>query len=425
MLQRLRAGPLTRRVPGRSVLGNLGARVVAVVALAGATVLVARLGGAEDVGVLALLRVLPGLVGVLAACGLPGATGYFLAGPDSRAPQLWPTIRAVMVFGGVAGTVAWLLLSPVIEALLLPQVSSLVLVLAGLTVATQLPVAVSKSSLQALDDTRGSNIVTATEELAFVPAYLLVRLAGLTGGLGLVTSLLAADVAVATWGWVRLRHRAAGRAIVLRGRVDRALARRIVSFGLRGQLGGIVGLLNLRLDFILLGAMAGPAALGVYAVASKSAELVRLPALAVTWVTYPAVARRGRARAAADVRRQVPPLLAVGLVGAVVVALLAGPLLPLVYGPAFEAAVAPTRIIVAGLVAAPAGGLASGFLLGTRRPGTNSLLLGAGLVVTVTLDALLIPRIGVTGAALASAAAYLTTDVSLLAVLARALAREG
>ncbi|WP_185747284.1 oligosaccharide flippase family protein [Humibacillus xanthopallidus] len=418
----MRRAPLTRRIPGRSVLGNLGARVVAVLALAGATVLVARLGGAEDVGILALLRVLPGLFGVLAACGLPGATGYFLAGPDSRAERLWPTIRAVMVLGAAGGTTAWLLLSPVIASLLLPGASPLVLALAGLTVATQLPVAVSKSSLQALDDRSGSNIVTAAEELAFVPAYLLAQLAGLTGGLGLVTSLLAADVAVATWGWIRLRHRAVQLGIVMHGRPDRVLARRIVSFGLRGQVGGIVGLLNLRLDFILLGAMAGPAALGVYAVASKFAELVRLPALAVTWVTYPAVARQGPARAAAEARRQLPVLLAVGVVGAGVIALVVGPLLPLIYGPAFEAAVAPTRIIVCGLVAAPAGGLASGFLLGTRRPGTNSLLLGAGLVVTVTLDALLIPRLGVTGAAVASAAAYLTTDVSLLVVLGRALA---
>jgi O-antigen/teichoic acid export membrane protein len=424
VLQRVRRAPLTRRIPGRSVLGNLVARVVAVLALAGATVLVARLGGAADVGLLALLRVLPGLFGVLAACGLPGATGYFFAGPDSRAQRLWPTIRAVMVLGAAGGTVAWLLLSPVIGSLLLPEVSGLVLVLAGLTVATQLPVAVAKSSLQALEDRSGSNIVTAAEELAFVPAYLLAHLAGLTGALGLVTSLLAADVAVASWGWVRLRRKAAQQAIVLRGRPDRALGRRIVSFGLRSQVGGIVGLLNLRLDFILLGAMAGPAALGVYAVASKFAELVRLPALAVTWVTYPAVARQGPARAAVDARRQVPPLLAVGVVGAAAVALVAGPLLPLVYGPAFRAAVAPTRIIVAGLVAAPAGGLASGFLLGTRRPGTNSLLLGGGLVVTMALDAILIPRLGVTGAALASAAAYLTTDVLLLLVLGRALAKE-
>ena len=89
MLQRVRRAPLTRRIPARSVLGNLGARVVAVLALAGATVLVARLGGAEDVGILALLRVLPGLFGVLAACRGPPATSSPgpTPGPSGSGPR--------------------------------------------------------------------------------------------------------------------------------------------------------------------------------------------------------------------------------------------------------------------------------------------------------------------------------------------------
>ena len=57
---------------------------------------------------------------------------------------------------------------------------------------------------------------------------------------------------------------------------------------MRGQLGGMLTLLNLRLDFAILGALAGPAVLGVYAVASKYAELLRLPGLAVTYVLLPA-----------------------------------------------------------------------------------------------------------------------------------------
>ena len=88
------AGSRRLRIPGRAVLDNITARLVAVVALGLGTILVARVGGAEDVGVLALLRVVPGLVGVLAACGLPGAMGYFLAGPHSTEARLWPTILA-------------------------------------------------------------------------------------------------------------------------------------------------------------------------------------------------------------------------------------------------------------------------------------------------------------------------------------------
>jgi O-antigen/teichoic acid export membrane protein len=407
------------RIPGRAVLDNLGARLVAVVALGIGTILVARVGGAEDVGVLALLRVLPGLVGVLAACGLPGAMGYFLAGPHAGHPRLWPTILVLLGAGMGIGTAVWLLLVPVIHAVLLPTASTLVMLLAGVSVATQLPLAVAKSSLQGLDDRKGSNAVTAGEEAAFLPAFGVAWLLGLRGSLLLVVVLIVADVVVAGAGWARLVRQVHGRGMRMTGRPDRPLARSIVSFGLLGQVGGLVNLLNLRLDFLVLGSIAGPAPLGVYAVASKFAELVRLPSLAVTWVSYPRIARLGPEASATVVRRQLPWLGGVGIVGAVVLALAAGPLLPALYGQEFVASVVPAAIIAVGLCASPAGGLAGGYLLGTRRPGTGSVLQAVGLLATLGLDLALIPSFGVTGAAVASAVAYLVTDVSTVLVVRR------
>jgi O-antigen/teichoic acid export membrane protein len=55
--------------------------------------------------------------------------------------------------------------------------------------------------------------------------------------------------------------------------------------------------------------------------------------------------------------------------------------------------------------------------MGTGRPGTNSLILGVGLAITVVLDLLLIPTYGALGAAVASAVAYLTTDLVLLGAM--------
>src|SRR6478735_2262350 len=404
--------PRRFRIPGRAVLDNITARLVAVVALGLGTILVARVGGAEDVGVLALLRVVPGLVGVLAACGLPGAMGYFLAGPHSSDARLWPTILAVLGAGMGFGMAVWLLLLPAIHTVLFSTTSTLVMLLAGVSVGTQLPLSVVKSSLQGLEDRQGSNVVTAAEEVAFLPAFGVAYLLGLRGSLLLVVVLIVADVVVAGAGWVRLVHKVHGRGMRMTGRPDRGLARSIVTFGLLGQVGGLVNLLNLRLDFLILGSMAGPAPLGVYAVASKFAELVRLPALAVTWVSYPRIARLGPDGSAHVVRRQLPWLAGLGVVGAAVLALAAAPLLPALYGQEFVASVVPAIIIAVGLVASPAGGLASGYLLGTRRPGTNSLLQTVGLLATLGLDLLLIPSFGVVGAAVASAVAYLVTDLS-------------
>ena len=427
----LRRGVL-RDTPARSVASNMGARLVALVSVALVTVLVARSGGAEDVGLLALMRVLPGVVGVVAACGLPGAMGFFVAGSEATHPRLWPTIHAVMLAGALVGTAAWLVLTPLIHDHLMSTTSYAVVAVTGVTVATQLPVAVGKACLQALDDSRGSNIVTAAEEAAFVPVYLLLWVWGVRGGWLLVLSLLVADVVVAVYAWVRVWRKVHRRGAPLGGRPDPALGRRMVAFGLRSQEGGILTLLNLRLDVVILGALAGPAQVGVYVVASKYAELLRLPGLALTWVTYPDFSRRAASVSSeGSVAPEAPPsraaarragrpfptmgrLLAFGVFAGVLLAASAFVVLPAVYGEQFSSAAWPAAVISLGLVAEPAAGVASGFLLGSGRPGLNSLVLGGGFAVTLALDLLLIPRHGSLGAAWASAVAYLTTDVLLI-----------
>jgi Polysaccharide biosynthesis C-terminal domain len=327
----------------------------------------------------------------------------------------------------------------------------------SVTVATQLPVAVAKAALQALGDSRGASVVIAAEEAAFVPAYGLGWLLGLRSGWLLVVALLVADVVVAVGSWVRIKRQrraaidvAAGSDVAARSdvaprgrtespaltgapgplhgedaqgdghaRPDRELAGRILRFGLRSQVGGIVNLLNLRLDVVVLGAFAGAAPVGVYVVASKYAELLRLPALALTWVAYPRVARHGATHFAQRAGISLPRLLLFGTVSAAVVAGSGFPLLPLVYGPEFAGAVWPAALIALGLVAEPAAGMASAHLMGSGRPGLNSAILGVGLVITVALDLLLIPRHGALGAAVASAVAYLTTDVVLIVAMRR------
>ena len=175
-------------------------------------------------------------------------------------------------------------------------------------------------------------------------------------------------------------------------------------------------LLNLRLDFVLLAVLTGPAVLGVYAVASKFAELVKVPAMALTYVLYPRFARQ-RDEAAARARAMLPK--AVLLTGGVVAPLwLLSYLLPVIYGPAFQDAVVPAQIILLGLVFEGAAGVVSGFLYGIGRPGLNSLAILAGLALTVALDIVLIPPFGATGAAVASAVAYFTTQVTLLGFFA-------
>jgi O-antigen/teichoic acid export membrane protein len=404
--RRLASGSLS------TLLGNVAARVVALASVALCTLLVARAGGAAGVGIYALLRVLPGLAGVVISCGLPGAVAYFLAGPTRDDRRLAPTIAAMALIGGAAGTLGWLALVPLVGARLFEGLGTVLVAFAGVTVLTQLIVATVKSCAQGTSDMRGANLVIVNEELMFLPAYGVLWAVGVRGHIALVGALVAADVLTFLWALARLRRRGFFRGA--RG-PSPALARRIAAYGLRAQVGGIMTLLNLRLDFILLSVLAGPAVLGVYAIASKFAELVKVPGMALTYVLYPRYSREGAARAAADVRRLLPRA-GVPLAVAVVPLWLASAwLIPALYGTAFHRAVLPARIILVGLVLEGVAGVLTGFLYGIGRPGLNSWAMGAGLLVTIVLDLLLIPPFGSTGAAVASAAAYLVSSLALVA----------
>ncbi|HEY9337389.1 MAG TPA: polysaccharide biosynthesis C-terminal domain-containing protein [Kribbella sp.] len=406
----------------RSVLSNTSARLLAILGLTLATVLVARTGGPSAVGEYALLRMLPGLVGVLCVLGLPGALAYFLAVPRRDLPRLWPTLMAIGAAGAVVGTALWVVASPLLAKVFFPHEAPWLIAAAGATVATQLALTLGKTALQGLEDRRGGDVVIAAEELAFLPCFVLPLLVGVHGIAAIILGLGLADVVVAVDAWRRVGRRLGWRRLGVAcwwGRPDKDLARQVASYGLRGQVGGLITLLNLRLDVAILGAIAGPAVLGGYAVASKYAELLRLPGTALTWVFYPRLAKLDEQRAAELARRLIRPTLAGVAAAAIPVAILAGPVMRLLYGASFAPAVTPARILVAGMILAGASGVASAYLYGRGTPGLNSIVLGAGLVVTVVLDVTLIPRHGALGAAVASTAAYLSTDALLIVLLLR------
>ena len=397
----------TRRLVG----GNSVARVGALISLGIATLLVARVGGPATVGEYALLRVIPGLVGVVASAGLPMACAYFLAGRNRFDPTVAWSLFGIAVASGALATAAWLIGVPVLRSLFFRGMSAGLVALAGATVLTQLLVATAKACTQGRGDMRGANRLIVLEEASFLPPFVVLVPAPIGHLNATIWALLLSDLGTAVYGWLVLtRHGFFSGAT----RPSRATVRAVLSYGARGQVGGVMTLLNLRLDFILLGSMASAAVVGAYAVASKFAELLRVPSLAMNYVLYPRFAREGTDVAARSVRHLAPRALGAMVACAGVLALAVGPLIPWIYGKDFHSAVGPAYILVAGLVTDGVGAVVSAWLLGCGRPGLNSLAIGAGVAVTVALDVLLIPPYRAVGAAIASAAAYLTVTGFLL-----------
>ena len=330
-----------------------------------ASLLVARLSGPAVLGEYTLLRILPWLTGVVVSCGLPVSSAFHLAAPSSADPRLRPTLAALAGLGVGIGVVVWSLATPLLHAGLLQQVPRWLLFVTGATVATRLLTVWGKACCQGTSDMRGANLVIVGEEFFFIPAYAIALLAGLRGITAVVAGLVGCGVAATALSLGRIQAAGFFRGW---GRPSVGLARSVAAFGARGQLGDLLMLMNLRLDFLILGGLAGPAALGQYAVASKGAELMRLPSTACNYVLYPRFARAPRSVADAEARRLAWRccLVTVAAVPLMLAAVVVG--LPLLYGSGFRAAVVPACVLVVGLAFDGAAAVASAYLRGVGRP---------------------------------------------------------
>jgi O-antigen/teichoic acid export membrane protein len=155
-----------------------------------------------------------------------------------------------------------------------------------------------------------------------------------------------------------------------------------------------------------------------YSVAFSAVSVALMLPIALAGVLLPAVAtlhgagdldriRSGYGRALRAIVMLSLPLAAA--------ALALGPeLVRLVYGPSYDAAGAPLRVLVAPLPATSAVSLATVLLTGIARLRPVTVLGALGAAVNIALDFALIPRLDALGAAAASSAAQLVIAVPVL-----------
>jgi O-antigen/teichoic acid export membrane protein len=191
--------------------------------------------------------------------------------------------------------------------------------------------------------------------------------------------------------------------------------------GLRGQAGNVAAFFNYRLDVFLVNYFLDPAQVGLYALGVVISEsLWQIPAAAAVTL-FPRTARtveEGASEFTCLILRQV---FFLSCATGALLALVSPLAVPLIFGGRFSASVAVIWWILPGTIALALAKVASSDLAARQKTGYASAFGIVSLVVTVALDFLLIPRMGINGAAIASSAAYLLNTVLLLSALKRLL----
>ncbi len=199
-------------------------------------------------------------------------------------------------------------------------------------------------------------------------------------------------------------------------RPDRELTRGTLSYGLRAHAGSTAGLVNARLDLVIIPAFLSAASVGLYSIATNVTSIITTLTGTVALMALPIAARQGGSPR--PVLLTLQAALGISLVLAVPLLVLAPWLLGVVYGSEFEAAAEATRLLLpAAVLGAGVNVLVAG-LLASNRPLLVSAAAGTAAVLTVGGLIVFLPIGGIVAAAIVTSVVYVV-EFAVMAELYR------
>jgi O-antigen/teichoic acid export membrane protein len=417
------------RTLARAAFGSFGLNVFNTAATVLTTIVLARVMGVTEYGTFAFVIATVILLGVPAVLGVDrllirDVAVHVRSGDFGLARGLvrWSvrlTVALSLAIGAGAAVVAWLVAggeaTPAVTAFTLGALS---LPLLGIVRATQ-------GGLMGL----GQIVAGQFSELMLRPiAFLTLVVAALM----LLTTPITAPTAVGLYGLSLAIACAAGFALY---RTRAPIAMRtsrpeyMSSPWLRAAVALVIlsstAVINSQTGVVLLGALDGADAAGLYSVAQRGALLVAFPLAAVNSALAPTVARMWSAGELASLQRLVTLSARGLLIGTLPMALLfivfGRQILGFFFGEAFAAADLTLAILCIGqLVNALTGSVGTLLVMtGRERIATVALAAGAGLNILIAIA--LIPSFGVIGAAVAAAASLVVSNIAMVFITRRQL----
>ncbi|MGA7436107.1 MAG: oligosaccharide flippase family protein [Solirubrobacterales bacterium] len=304
-------------------------------------VIAARALGVEGRGLFAYLWLIPVTLVLLGGIGVPQATTFYVAREEGNAAGV------VRISVRISLVLAALLTTAYAVGLFLiggddPRITTVEAILSVLLVPVFLASNLGIAALLGMKRYGTFNIARVAPPFFYALGATILFL---LGHVSLLTILSASVLSFGTSAiviWILVR-----RDLPSSGGETAATPREIIGFGLRGVVGSVSPVDDVRIDQLLVGALMNARALGLYVAAVAFCNLPRFIAYAIGSVSFPRIASAGsRAEAWALARKALRIFLALATVTVVSLFLLLPYLLPLLFGNDFKEAVGLGQILL-------------------------------------------------------------------------------
>jgi len=398
---------------GPAFLQTFAAQVLQSAASIATAILIARGLGPAGQGRYALLAAAVGLLSTMAAAGQFEGHVLMSAGDRSWGRTLFA--RSLLQALGAVCVVS--LTQRLWRPWLGVQGEDKLAILFGLVLVGEVVALLFKGINLGQHNITAYNVVTLVQRVFY---FAVIAVIATTRELRLETVLKAWLVAVAAnvilgglWIW---KH--SGRA-VFSWRSVRDGWGTSLSRGLRALLTIALTLVLVRADVYLIGPMLGSRAVGQVSVATTLAEYLWYVPSILGSVLFAAVAADPGRESVAKICRASRATLALLAPVSLGLAVTGRWIVPFIYGQAYEQAGILFVVLLPGMLAISLHLVIDSYFTGTGFPPITYIAAAGALAFKVVLTLLLVPRLGLAGAALATSVAYVSLLVAKVVALAR------
>jgi O-antigen/teichoic acid export membrane protein len=393
----------------KDILGIFGTRIVWTVLGVLSGVILARWLGPHDRGILALVLLVPSTTVTLAKLGISQSNVYYINREQADAGQVASNAVMFALLSGVAAAVVVWLMKDTLLRTVLRDVPTWALAISLVRVPMLLLDNYVYGVLQATGRFSVYNLRLLVSEglrLIFVVLALIVLGWGLQAAVVIYTVLGAFNAV-----WLML---ATKRRIPFTFSIYPRLLRGQLSFGIRSYVQTVVAHLLLRIDIYMVSYYLDPANTAFYALTLHFTELALEFPQAIGLVLYPRLASLPEEEVHRVTAQACRRTLMVTVPGAFLLGLLGPYIITAWYGEPYSPARAPLPWAAVGVV------MMSVFVILTRdftSRGRQRINIMAGLLAligNVALNVVLIPKMGIVGAAMATAVSYTGACLVLL-----------
>ncbi|MFT5258921.1 MAG: O-antigen/teichoic acid export membrane protein [Saprospiraceae bacterium] len=398
---------------------TLGRQLVATFLAFATSAIIARYYGPEGNGVYAMALLLPALLATFLSLGIAPANVYFLGSGQVTVREAVKVNLRIFMWLGLTGLVigSGLLfwksnelvfgVRPMLLWLILP-VFPIILLSGFLT-----------SIFQGLQEFATFNKILILQPILLLGSTGLIVLSGHKELELLIGAYLSVNLIVLVVVALNVRH------LYISSSSDipkiENYGKRAVGYGWKAHLSNILGFVNYKADIFLVNFFMSPASTGVYVIAVVLAEKLWLISTAVSTVLLPRLSQLSSDEAT---RKRLTPLISrlvliVTLISSTALALAAYPLVWLVFGEKYMESVLPLLILLPGIVMIGGARVWANDIAARGRPEINMYVSLITLATNIIGNVILIPRFGLTGAAMATTIAYLICSLVTLVVYTR------